>query len=102
VLDNYNNVPKGWDDDVFMAIGWDFTLASDETAVIELILSDIIPTDIFYLSHMDPDSNERIYFYSTLEIQSPAAPIPEPGTIMSLATGLFGFFGIRRKWFRKP
>ena len=94
-------MPEGFEDDVSMAIGWDFTLASDETAVIELILSDLMPTNIFYLSHMDPDSNETIYFYSTLEIQSPPAPIPEPGTIMLLATGLFGFFGVRRKWFRR-
>jgi hypothetical protein len=46
-LDNTNGVPAGFDDDVSMAMGWNFTLAADEIAIIELILADTAPDSGF-------------------------------------------------------
>ena len=96
-LDNDNNVPQGWEDDVSMALGWDFPLAALDVATIELILEDTAPTSGFYLSHTDPDSAETIYFSSTLDIQL----IPEPGTMILLGTGLAGLAGLRRRKSKK-
>ena len=42
-LDNFNNVPVGSEDDVSMAMGWDFTLGIGETALITLSLSETEP-----------------------------------------------------------
>ncbi|MGD9159529.1 MAG: PEP-CTERM sorting domain-containing protein [Desulfobacteraceae bacterium] len=97
-LDNYNNVPSGLEEDVSLALGWDFNLAEDETAIIDFIVSDIVPDTAFYLSHTDYDTNETLYFASTLDIRGTATPVPEPGTMALLATGFFGLFGFRRKW----
>ena len=103
-LDNDNAVSSDSEDDVSMAMGWDFDLAANKTATIDLFLSATAPTSGFYLSHTDLDSNYSIYFSSILEIDGgvpPAQVIPEPATMILLGTGLAGLFGIRRKMFRK-
>lgn len=96
-LDNTNNVPAGLEDDVSMAMGWDFTLLAGDTAIIDFILSGTVPTNGFYLAQTDPDTNTSIYFSSALDIQ----PIPEPATLLLLGTGLAGLAGFGRKKFRK-
>jgi len=100
-LDNSNAVPAAAPDDVSMALGWDFSLAVDETATISLILRDMAPLSGFYLSHIDPESLETIYFSSGLDIRGGPgpgpAPIPEPGTILLVCTGLAGLFGLKTK-----
>jgi hypothetical protein len=97
-LDNNNNVPSGLDDDVSMALGWDFSLADGEIALLSFSISQFIPTVDFYLAHTDPDSNETIYFFSSFEIQDDTAPVPEPGTFLLFATGLLGFPILKRKF----
>ena len=87
-LDNSNNVPAGSEDDVSMAMAWNFTLAAGEDAAITFILSEIAPVSGFYLAHTDKDSNESIYFSSTLKIN--ADPIPEPSTMILFGAGLLG------------
>ncbi len=100
-LDNANNVPDGWEDDVSMAMGWDFALAAGDSAIIELVLGSTAPTSGFYLAHTDPDSNdgqgETIYFSSTLDIQTGSQPIPEPATLLLLGSGFAGLIGFGRK-----
>ncbi len=92
-LDNFNNVPAGSEDDVSMAMGWDFLLELDETATITMLLSTIAPSG-FYLEHTDPDSGESIYFSSTLDI----AVVPIPSAILLLGSGLAGLAGLRKKF----
>lgn len=98
-LDNFNNVPAGLEDDVSMALGWDFTLAAGETAIATFITSESMPLIGFYLSQTDPDSAEMIYFSSMLEIRGgePPTGVPEPGTVTLLGMGLLGLAGFGRR-----
>lgn len=91
-LDNGNGVPAGWEDDVSLALGWDFSLADGDSATIDLVLSHTLPTMAAYLQHFDPDSLESVFFSSSLTVQdaSSPAPVPEPATIVLLGTGLAG------------
>jgi hypothetical protein len=77
-------------DDVSMAMGWDFSLASGNMAFIELILSELEPTSGFFLSHSDPDSNATIYLSSTLTVTA----IPVPAAVWLFGSGLLGLIGI--------
>ncbi len=94
LLDNTNAIPTGSDNDVSMALGWDFTLLSGEIAYVDFLLSDIMPTAGFYLSHTDPDSIATIYFSSVLNIK----PIPEPSTFIMLGLGMAGLIATRKRW----
>jgi len=87
---NTNYVPQGSEDDVSMALAWDFTLLIDQIASLSFVLSDIAPTSGFYLSHVDPDSNASLFFSSTLAIRD-VNVIPEPSTFLLFGFSLAGF-----------
>lgn len=95
-LDNTNGVPSGTPDDVSMAMAWNFYLATTQTATIQFFVSDIAPTSGFYLAQTDPDSGASIYLGSTLDIKDSGTQVPEPSTLMLLATGLVGLAGCGR------
>lgn len=95
-LDNTNGVPAGGENDVSMALGWDFSLAATESGRVTLLLSEAVPQAALYLSQTDPDSDYSIYYSSSLGIRS-SEEVPEPGTMLLVATGLVGLAGLRRR-----
>ncbi len=91
-LDNSNGVPAGMEDDVSMAIGWNFVLGDGEFANITFSITEEAPAGGFYLQQTDPDSNMSIFFSSSLAI------IPEPSSMALVAAGFMGLlFGRRRR-----
>lgn len=99
-LDNANGVPASAPDDVSMAMGWNFSLAANETGTITLVLLDRAPVGGFYLFHTDPIANsggETIYYASSLEVGGEGQQVPEPGTMLLVGTGLAGLAGLTRR-----
>ncbi len=90
-------------DDVSMAMGWDFSLAADQTATIYLMLGLQDPGAGFYLLQYDSFSEESLYFSSSLDIRGGGEPppVPEPATMLLLGSGLAGLFGFRKRFGKK-
>lgn len=98
-LDNTNTVPAGLEDDVSVALGWDFMLGANELAEIVFSVSSNAPISGFFLAHIDEDADDAAYFSSTLNIrQIPPItnPIPEPTTVGMLLLGLSGLFAKKK------
>jgi hypothetical protein len=95
-LDNSTAVSAGLEDDVSMALAWDFSLAAGEIASIDFILSDTVPTSGFYLTQTDPDSDVSIYFRSTLDISGPTV-VPLPATAWLFGSAMAGAIALGRR-----
>lgn len=91
----------GSEDDISFAMGWDFTLAANQEATVNLILSAAVPTGGFYLMHKNSASDEVIYFSSALVIDDIGDPqigqVPEPSTIILFGLGILGLARVGRK-----
>ena len=102
-LDNTNGVPAGSEDDVSMALGWDFSLAAGETALASFFTRTTNNIGSFFIEQFDPDSVASIFFWSTLDItgdtEPPEPPIamPEPGTLGLALFGILSVFGLQRR-----
>lgn len=97
VLGEAGNAPE----DISLALGWDFSLADGETAVVSFLLSETQPSSGFWLSQSDANSEFRFFFSSTLEIRGDEepepVPVPEPGTLFLLGAALVGGLFVRRR-----
>ena len=94
-LDNTSGVSPGSEDDVSMALGWDFSLVAGDTAKVSFTLSDTTVPGGFYLTQTDPDSALSLYFSSALSINSTV--IPEPSYMIVLTMMLAGLGWVARK-----
>jgi hypothetical protein len=93
--------------DVSMAMGFNFILASDEFATITLTASQVQPTGGFYLRQTDPSSlddplTDNAYLQGAISIQGNVPVIPEASSLLLLGTGVAGLaLGPLRKKLRR-
>ncbi|MDX2465018.1 MAG: PEP-CTERM sorting domain-containing protein [Porticoccus sp.] len=84
MLDNFNNVPSGLEEDVSLALGFDIgNFLADQTLLATFTISD---QDIGGLRHVDPGSTTSFYFNGTAELLP--IEVPEPNSLFLLALGL--------------
>ncbi len=102
-LDNINAIPVDFEDDVSMAMGFDFTLAALETATISFFVGLVNDAPGFYLEQIDDDSQASIFFWGDVAIDGggiePPVPLSEPGTLLLFGAGLLAL-GLRRRSLR--
>jgi hypothetical protein len=83
-------------DDVSMAMGWNFSLSGNETAVLQYTVSTIAPATGFYLAQLDRDSPETgIYLQSRLNI-TPVG-VPESHIVSLFGMGIISLCFFPRK-----
>jgi hypothetical protein len=91
-LDNSNSIPPGSPEDVSMAMGWNFHLVMNQSAVLTLHVTQdpsAIPPNVLYLQQVDPDSNEMIYLFSNSEEGSKyALNVKKEGNGTGVVSGL--------------
>ena len=94
-LDDSNGVSSGSENDVSMALGFDFSTQPGDSASVTWILSEVAPSNGFFLSHTDPDSDASIFFSGSLDVNG--NPVPEPSTYLLVGMGLVGLAAYRKR-----
>lgn len=91
----------GPEEDISLALGWDFSLDAGQSATVTFLLSDTQPDSGFWLSHTDPFAEVTFFYSSTLEILGDEPPpplgVPEPGTLFLLGAALVSARLVRRR-----
>jgi hypothetical protein len=86
-------------EDVSLALSWDFVLNAGDTATVRFITSLADPMG-FRLQQTDA-SGQTVYLTSTLDVTPGGpAPVPEPASIVLLGTGVLAV--ARRRWRGRP
>ena len=99
-LQNKNLIPANGDD-ASMALGWNFNVATGDTAKVTFTLGQLAPNDSFYLMQLDnlTSTSDKIYLSSTLDVipGNPNNPVPEPSTFILFGSAMAGLALYRRK-----
>lgn len=94
-----NSVGTAEPDDVSMLMGRNFYLDPGETGLLQFILSETQPANGFYLTQLDPDSGDVVYFSSHLAIRS-GGTVPDAAWNLGLMImALAGLTSIQALWF---
>ncbi|RYY52554.1 MAG: hypothetical protein EOO09_21075 [Chitinophagaceae bacterium] len=100
LLDNTSGVPVGSPDDVSMALGWNFSLLTGESAMVSFTLSEAAPARGFYLGQFDADSNTTIYFSGGGMVNRPSSNVPENVNTGAALTSIAALGFLFRQWFK--
>jgi hypothetical protein len=110
IWDPYSSNPTGLDgtvgypgipEDVSVAMGWNFSLKSWQTATIVLNITEDAP-DGFYLKQTDPGSQYSLYFSGDIDITGTPPPggggtgVPDGGSTLVMLTSALAAMGAWR------
>ncbi len=88
--------------DVSLALGFNFALAANQQALLTLTAGTVRPASGFFLEQIDPDApGNNLYLSGSLAVSdaSPSA-VPEPGTLLLVASGVAAVARRARRWTR--
>jgi len=94
-LDDSNNVPLTWADDVSLALGFDISdwLAGD-TIIATFNISEMLEAGQSGLAQFDLATQDKLYFSGNVQMES--ASVPEPNSLILFCAGLLGLLMTRK------